>query len=283
LANRQVIRAAHLPDFSDPPAVETLLGFHFKQLPGWSVPDFGLFWHKIRKEYPRVEVHPPIANEMGLRFELDPKRVQFHLTSEVPVRCWFIHKSESRIIQVQNSSFIQNWRKSARDVGYLHYDSLKPSFIRMWKLFREFLRSNSVAQPDVTDCEVTYVNHIDRGKGWDRFAQLPEMIPSWSGRTSGTFLPAPVVVSVDAVYPIRDAGKLEIVLQPGVRKPDATETIQLVLTARCRPVSNDLAELSRCLDLGREWVVQGFSDFTSDKMHKIWGMHARKSKRSAKP
>lgn len=267
--------SAGLPDFSDPPAVETLLGFHFKPLSGWSVPHFGLFWHKIRREYPRVEVHPPIAGEM-VRFELDARQAQFHLTSEVPVRCWFIHKSESRIVQVQNSSFIQNWRKSDKGSQYLHYDDLRPRFLHMWRLFREFLLKNGVEEPIVTQCEVTYINHIDRGKGWDRLSQLSEVIPTWSAQTSEGFLPAPVGISIDAVYPIRDVGKLEIILQPGIRKADATETLQLVVTARCKPRTSDARELLNCLNLGREWVVQGFTDFTSKSMHEIWGRHARK-------
>jgi len=266
-----------LPDFAKPPAVETLLGLHFKPLAGWSVPHFGLFWNAIKRNYPQVEVHPPITSEMALKFEVDPRRVQFQLTSEVPVRCWFIHKSGSRLIQVQNSSFIQNWRKPAAGAEYLHYDDLWPTFIEMWGAFRRFLSGNSVEQPSITDCEVTYINHIDRGEGWDHFAQLSEIIPAWCGEGSGNFLPAPLSVSINAFYPIKDnAGRLEITVQPGVRKADGKETIQLVLTAKCRPQSPDVRDLKNCLDLAREWVVRGFDDFTSERMHEVWQKRARK-------
>lgn len=266
-----------LPDFAQPPAVETLLGFHFKPLSAWSVPHFGLFWREIKASYPKVEVHPPIASEMALRFEVDPRKAQFHLTSEMPVRCWFIHKSETRLIQVQSSVFIQNWRKPSAGSPYLHYDNLRPSFARLWETFREFLRKNAIDQPQVMDCEVTYINHIDRGNGWDRFAELPQITPAWAGLTSGTFLPPPLSVSIDAFYPIGDnAGRLEIMLQPGVRKADGKETIQLVLTARCKPQSSETKDLMKCLDLGREWVVRGFTDFTSMSMHDIWGMRKRR-------
>ncbi len=275
----QAVAGSSLPDFSNPPAVETLLGVHFKPLSGWSVPHFGLFWREINVDYPKVEVHPPIATEMALRFEVDPRRVQFQLTSEVPVRCWFIHKSATRLVQLQNSSFIQNWRKASAGAPYLHYDDLRPSFVRMWKIFREFLRKNAVKQPNVTDCEVTYINHIDRGRGWNQFAELPEIIPSWSGLSSGKFLPAPVSVSINAFYQIPDAGRLEIMLQPGVRQEDGKETIQLVLTARCKPRSKATNEVMRCLDIGHEWVVRGFDDFTTPKMHEIWGKRERKERK----
>jgi len=270
-------RQSDLPDFSAPPAAETLLGFNFKPLLGWKVPHFGLFWHGIKAQYPGVEVHPPIASEMALRFEVDPRRVQFQLMSEVPVRCWFIHKSETRLVQVQNGSFIQNWRRPSETAAYLHYDNLRPSFVEMWKRFQDFLRNNEIEQPSVTDCEVTYINHIDRGSGWSHLSDLPQIIPCWSGVTSGGFLPPPGAVSINAFYPIpSNAGRLEITLQPGVRKSDGKQTIQLVLTARCKPRANDTKELLRCLDLGREWVVRGFTDFTSQKMHTLWGKRSRK-------
>jgi uncharacterized protein (TIGR04255 family) len=265
-----------LPDFSNPPAVETLLGVHFKPLSGWTIPYFGLFWNEIRSEYPKVEVHPPLPSEMALRVEVDPKRTSFQVVSDIPVRCWFIHKSETRLVQIQSSAFIQNWRKLSPISPYLHYDDLRPSFVEMWRVFREFLRKNVVGEPIVTECEVTYINHIDRGRDWDRFAELPEITPTWAGLTSYRFLPPPLSVSIDAFYPIGDnGGRLEITLQPGVRKDDGTETIQLVLTARCKPRSIETEELMRCLDLGREWVVRGFTDFTSPRLHKIWGIKER--------
>jgi uncharacterized protein (TIGR04255 family) len=271
-----------LPDYSDPPAVETLLGLYFKPLPSWAVPHFGLFWQEIRAEYPTYEVHPPIAAGIGLKFELDPRRAQFHLASEVPVRCWFKHKSNTRLIQIQNGAFIQNWRKSAVDAPYLHYYELRPTFEEMWRLFRGFLAKNRIEDPEITHCEVTYINHIDRGSGWDKFSELPTIVPSWSGATSGDFLPSPTSVSLDVFYPIRDgAGRLEVILQPGVRKDDGKETLQLVLTARCKPTSFEIRELLRCLDLGRHWVVRGFDDFTSEKMHLMWGKHERATRRKS--
>lgn len=269
-----------LPDYADPPAVETLLGFYFKPLPSWAVLHFGLFWQEIRAEYPSFEVHPPILSEIALKFELDPRQAQFQLASEAPVRCWFKHKSNTRLIQIQNGVFIQNWRKSAGNVPYLHYDELRPTFEEMWRLFRGFLSKNRIGDPEITNCEVTYINHIDRGRGWDKLSELPTILPSWSGATSGGFLPPPTSVSLNVFYPIRDgAGRLEVILQPGVRKEDGKETLQLVLTARCRPNSFETEELLRSLDLGRDWVVRGFDDFTSDKMHAVWGKRERTKRR----
>jgi uncharacterized protein (TIGR04255 family) len=239
-----------------------------------------LFWNEIRKSYPRFEVHPPVTEALGMKIEIDASRAKLHVSTEVPVRCWFIHHSGAHLVQVQNGALIQNWRKAAKTARYLHYDELRPMFLEMWKIFRGFLAKNEIDQPEIVNCEVTYVNHIDRGRGWEKFSDLPMVVPSWSGQTAGEFLPPPTAVSIDAFYPIKDnAGRLEVILQPGVRGEDSKETLQLVLTARCKPNSSETGELLRCLDLGREWVVKGFDDLTSERMHVIWGKRERDSGR----
>jgi hypothetical protein len=49
----------------------------------------------------------------------------------------------------------------------------------------------------------------------------------------------------------------------------------MTLTARGVPHSSDQEELLRCLDVGREWVVRGFADFTTDEMHNLWKRRER--------
>jgi hypothetical protein len=65
-------------------------------------------------------------------------------------------------------------------------------------------------------------------------------------------------------------GRLPIKLQSAIRHADAKEILQLTLTARGRPASSSLDHVRRWFDLGREWVVQGFADFTTAKMHQLW-------------
>ncbi len=49
-----------LPDFISPPVDETALSLQFPKIAGFGVPHFGLFWERIRSDYPRFEVQPPI-------------------------------------------------------------------------------------------------------------------------------------------------------------------------------------------------------------------------------
>ena len=50
-----------LPDFERPPIIEALLGVEFAPLKGWSIPHYGMFWERIRSDYPKQAVQPPMA------------------------------------------------------------------------------------------------------------------------------------------------------------------------------------------------------------------------------
>jgi uncharacterized protein (TIGR04255 family) len=271
-----MIDAPDLPDFSTPPAIETLLGFYYAPLKGWATPNFGLFWQDIRKDYPQVEVQPSVA-EQGLQIQLKTEKSRLMVTGEVPVRWRYFHRSGQTLLQIQSDTFIQNWRKGDKAASYLHYRDLRPSFFRMWERYCKFLQKNDVQAPTVRECEVTYVNHIDKGAGWRTLQDLGTVITGWSGLPSGTFLPSPEVVSMNVIYPIREKpGRLRVMLEPGIR--DGQETLQLTLMARCRPDSSKTSDLLDALDVARQWVVRGFTDFTTTQMHQIWGKTDRRKK-----
>ena len=96
-----------LPDFENPPAVETLMGVHFAPIENWQSPYFGLFWSRIKKDYPRCEIKLPVV--MGPT--VDIAAAQFQSGFELPTRCWFINHDETRLIQLQSNLFLHNWRK----------------------------------------------------------------------------------------------------------------------------------------------------------------------------
>ena len=262
-------------DFERPPVVETVLGVQFAPMEGWSIPHFGLLWSEIKDRYPRFEVQPPIGAEVGLRFgrdASDPNKPTVDFGS-IPVRCWFFDASEATLLQVQSNCFFHNWRKVTGREQYLHYDKVRPLFREGWLKFLEFLKRHGIEQPNVFQCEVSYVNHIERGKEWQTFADLASVLPVWSGHHSDEFLPQPEVVSVNAVYPIADKrGRLQVVMQPAIRQLDSVEILQLTLTARAKPLSGHIDDILACFDGGHEWVVRGFKSFTSPTMHKVWGL-----------
>ena len=99
----------------------------------------------------------------------------------MPVRCWFINRDETQLVQIQNNCFIRNWRRTDLTPDYLHYDVIRPLFQRDWMLFQEFLREQGLSRPTPWQCEVSYINHFVRGRDWNDYSDLNKLYPVWRG------------------------------------------------------------------------------------------------------
>lgn len=122
-----------LPEFGDPPVVETVLGVEFTPLAKWGVPHFGMFWDRIRDQYDHFEVQPPLPSIIETFGEREfPNQPQMLFLSSNDVRCWFIDASDRTLLQVQNNRFTFNWRKS-EGVVYPRDENIRPEFERRWR------------------------------------------------------------------------------------------------------------------------------------------------------
>jgi len=262
-----------LPKYLEPPVVETVLALEFAPIENWGIPHFGLFWQRIRNEFPRFQVQPPLESQIeSFHLPQSPPTAGLRLMSTPEVRCWFVDSDDKTLIQVQNNRFIYNWRKRGEEHAYPHYDeNIRPRFERVWRLFREFVEAQpELGAVEIVQCEVTYVNQLEAGKGWDSADDVKDVFRCWSGSTGG-FLPAPETVGFNVRYRMpNDRGRLHIAMTPAVRNLDGVEILQLTLTARGRPDSGTTDSAIHWLDVGREWVVRGFTDITSEKMHTLW-------------
>jgi uncharacterized protein (TIGR04255 family) len=263
-----------LPKFDRPPVYEVVLGVQFKPLTGFSIPHYGLYWADIREQYPNYEVHPPLSSTVE-QFGSEAKNIPqmgVEFVQAPDVRAWFVNSADTQLLQVQKDRFLQNWRRKRDTDVYPHYDNLKPKFFEEWEGFCRFLKSVGMEHPDVNQCEVTYVNHIDLAPGSRCYSNLNDVVSCWSGRYSGNFLSDPESVNFAARYLLPEkAGRLHISMQPAIRRQDAKEILRLTLTVRGKPNSSELAGIQEWLDLGHEWIVRGFSDITTESMHKMWG------------
>lgn len=260
--------------FHRPPVIETLLAVQFAELEKFAVPHFGLFWSEIRDEYPRQEVKPPLAQEFE-QFGGLPTQPTVGLTfsPELVARCWFISEHGDQLIQVQRDRFIRDWRKSPQAPEYPEFRVLRPRFEADWSRFVRFLEREHIGQPEVNQCEVTYVNHVPIGEGWTSFGKLDGVMKILRSPT-GKFLPEPEILALNASYEMQDKrGRLHVTLNPAIRRQDGQRVLQLTLTARGRPASASHADVMAWLDLGHEWVVNGFADLTTTSMHDRWGRY----------
>jgi uncharacterized protein (TIGR04255 family) len=268
-------RPAYLPDFDKPPIVETVLSVQFDPLPLLKTAHLGLLWDEYRSTFPRSEDRPPLEPIMEQFPESAPSRIglKFQAIENFPVpRIWFTNAQGTEMIQVQNDRFIKNWRKEGEGDQYPHYDeTIRPNFDRDYAIFRAFLDKNRLGTAHVNQCEVTYVNHILAGQGWERYADVEKIFTFW--RSPDLVPPGPVEdlrVHARFIIPGKDGqpiGRLHVDAQPAVRPSDNLPMYVLHLTAR-----GQTGEGVDFFDIGREWIVTTFKRLTTSSMHKIWRM-----------
>lgn len=261
-----------LPDFTDPPVNETVFSLQFLPLAGFAIPHFGLYWAKVRARFPHINVAPPVAPVTEQFSPRPPIGLDLQVVPQPEVRCWFLNSSGTQLIQVQRDRFSFNWRQVEGTEKYPRFPALRKEFVDQWIEFSAFIEEERLGALTVNQCEVTYVNHIPYGIGWSDFSELHKVIAMWQGETSDGFLPRPERVRIEVNYRLpENQGRLHVSVVPVFRPRDNAEVLQMTLTARGGPASSSLNDVMAWIDLGREWVVKGFADFTSPEVQSQWG------------
>ncbi len=268
----------HLPDFKAPPLVEAVLGIQFEPLQALDLFQIGRLWTLFRDEYPKHELQPLLAAQFETfeRPVLETLMLPLGMDSP-PARCWFLSEDETALVQIQMDRFILNWRKKSGEDSYPRYENMRQRLEQALAKFASFLQSEQLGDIAPNQCEVTYVNHMEQGQGWTRPSELASVFPGFAGQWSSEFLPAPedVRAALRFVIPGADQaqvplGRLHAQIEPRYRRQDNSPLLALTMTARLRPMGKDLAGALSSIDVGREWIVRGFTALTTDAMHKLW-------------
>ena len=266
------VRPADLPDFDDPPVVETVLSVQFEPLAAMRTAHLGLLWESFRHEFPNTEERPLLERVLE-QFPETPRvrlglELQTYENPPVP-RVWFTTMQANEMIQVQPDRFIKNWRKEGESETYPRYERNKASFERDFAVFQEFVTANRLGVLRVNQCEVTYVNHILSGQGWESFADAHRVFSFWcppETRIPGQ--PEDMRTHLRFVIPGKPAppvGRLHVEVQPAFRAKDGRPMYVFHLTAR-----GQVGESIDFFDLGRRWIVESFATLTTPRMHDVW-------------
>ncbi len=177
-----------LPDFADPPVIEVALSVQFESLSGFGTPHIGLLWSEFRNEFPRTEEHPPrpsVIERFGVR---RAPKTDFRVEAAFPVpQCRFLNDRGTELIQIQQDRFVHNWRKVGQGDVYPRYEFVRRRFEEELGIFHRFLARENLGELIPNQCEVTYVNHIISGTGWERHGELGEILTVWKTRNSDAF------------------------------------------------------------------------------------------------
>ena len=262
-----------LPAFGRPPLVEVALSLQFKSLPGFTTAHTGLLWRRYRDGFPLVEEHPRLEPAEEAFESAQQPRVQISFGNKPPApRVWFLSADRTSLIQVQNDRLVYNWRKANQQADYPRYEQVRSRFRKHVEVFAEFLVDADLGEISVNQCEITYVNQFPRRLAEAESGDAGEVFTNWRSRQGSTFLPTPEDVALRWRFRMSERngpGRLHVMAQPAwdlTRQPIWT----LNLMARGRPVGTGIDDAFAFLDRGREWIVRGFADLTTERMHRRW-------------
>ncbi len=264
-----------LPEFERPPVVEVAISVQFDELAKLQPAFYGLLWERFRQQYPKSEHHPPLGSVRELFDAKGVSRASLNVLPGMPAgRCWFLSEDQLQLIQVQPDRFVVNWRKLDTEAAYPRYRSLRDRFVRELEQFLDFIRQEDLGEFQPLQCEVTYVNHLFMGEGWESRTDLPNVLTVWSGETSESYLPPIEEANLNWQYRMDEGGgpmgRLYVQVQPAIRTRDRLPLFRLNLIGRGAPTVDGVPGVLAFTDRAHEWIVRGFTAITTDRMHRMW-------------
>jgi uncharacterized protein (TIGR04255 family) len=252
-----------LPSFERPPVIEVVVGAQFGQVP-IEAAHIGLFWQKLRNQYPRVESHPPLMPPLDAASNL----IQVDLTSVPPIpRSFFIDSSDSWLVQFQPDRLLHNWRKRG-DEQYPRFEAVYSRFEGAWLAFNEFCGSEGLNLA-VKQLEVTYINHIVEGRDWQRGDDFGKLFRdlSWGAKA---VTPDPIATAVTYAFTL-PIGQMTVSIKQAKRMTDDKLILICELTVRGSCKEQELSCIRNWHFDARASIVHAFAELTTDEVQKSWG------------
>ena len=160
--------------------VEVVLSIQFEPISGLTTAHVGLLWQRYRGRLSVIEEHPPLLPQSEHFGPPSPPRVNVAIEDKPPTpRVWFLNEQKTELVQVQNDRFAHNWRKVGRGQAYPRYENIRDRFREEVSGFEQFVDEN-LGTLSVSQCELTYVNHIEQSETWGRHGQVEQVFRNWS-------------------------------------------------------------------------------------------------------
>ena len=264
-------RPAHLPDFTDPPLNEVVLGVQFAPVPSYTSVNARDVWELFKGEFPSIQEHPLLQPQFETfgGANLQPS-FQFQVGAPpVGSRLWFITAEENHLLQFQPDRFLTNWRKRPNAQPYPRFEGIAEAFENNLDALAKHFASDFSYTLDVNQAEVAYINVIPV----EDFSHAGKWFSVWNGALN---IEA-INTSFNEVIRDRDGkpyARLSHVIQSVFTIDGKGKAFSLSLTFRGKPLGNDVQSAMNFLVTGREAIVMRFKEMTTVAAHEVWGIQA---------
>jgi uncharacterized protein (TIGR04255 family) len=252
--------------FEKPPVVEVFCGVLFGQLPELRTAHVGVYWSRIRKEFPIVDEAPLLSPSIETFSPASPVEIEAGFVPPL-ARTWFQRADRRGLIQLQGDRFVYNWKRaSPTDGDYPSYDRVILDFERQWQEFCDFVAKEGLGGLVPRQLELGYVNIIPDASVP---AGDPVFVDHARNVSRSRFLPEPESLAWRTSYAFPDSGRLHVIIT-SARQADTGDPIKR-LDMVARGINEIGATQMRAwFDLAHEWIVNGFVDVTTSTMQTVW-------------
>lgn len=262
-------------EFTRPPVVEVVAGVALDGLGDEAGPLLAAFWvSRLRQHFPGLQQQPPYNPPLET-FSPSSQAggIAFNIGFTPAARLWALREGGQELLQLQPEWFACNWRKVQPKDEYDRWSNRLGGFRRWYQELVEFLKANGSTEPRINQCEVTYINHIKSGVGWQSHSQFTKVFNASLGAGG----PYPLEqVSAQAQFLLSDGddpiGRLYARVVPGFDRDGRTPIYVFELTARGAPIGQGLDGAVEFLNRGRAAIDESFLALTTAEMHVEWGL-----------
>lgn len=158
------------PHLSRAPIRELICGLRFHRFPELDSIAHGLFYERVRSEFPSYQVQPPL-NHGQLELLLPPGRT----------RAWFISEDDTFVLQLQDDIFYLNWRRRDSDYPRFHDEDGRAGvlsrFSSEFSRFADFCVEEFGREPLPAGLELGKINWLVEKEHWTSLTDLLEILP----------------------------------------------------------------------------------------------------------
>lgn len=273
---------AALPSFRNPPVTEVVVGVVIKPIEELTVPRIGQLWsERFASVFPRAEEQAPYEPPVERFDESQPSislGLQLGLSFPRP-RVWFVNETGDELVQIQRNYFACNWRKVHPETEYGRWESRRSAFARWFQSLETFVAEHGLGGVSPTQCEVTYVNHIEPAGLWSAHPDAPAVFrmiaaPGAEENFPGSLEQVQMATQFRLLHDGEPFGRLHVTVQPAFKRSDNQPIYIMELTARGRPLGDDANGMHAFFEEGRRAIVTAFAACTTPEMHEVWGRYA---------
>jgi uncharacterized protein (TIGR04255 family) len=261
-----------LPEYESPPINEVVCGIQFERLEKFLNPYLGMLWEQYKPEYSECQEVAPLMPAIE-KFDT-PAQVATPYVDVPPLpRTWFIRSEGNSLIQVQRDRFLHNWREIRPDDEYPRYHHIIEEFQVLFAKFTSFLEEHNIGVVIPLQYELTYINLIPQGQGWNTIVDVEKVFPNFTWqRREDSFLPSPETVNWNTNFILPEqSGRLHTRVQTALRRTDGLPFLRFELTARGIGEFNTLETMWNWFEVAHEYIVRGFAELTASEVQRqIW-------------